>query len=44
MEQCAKSKMNFLGLHTYHNEPTAWPGLGRIVALHHHPSTLCQSR
>lgn len=24
MEQIAKQKMNFLGLHTYHNEPTVW--------------------
>ena len=24
MEQIAKQKMNFIGLHTYHNEPTVW--------------------
>ena len=24
MEQISRQKMNFLGLHTYHNEPTVW--------------------
>lgn len=30
MEQASRQKMNFLGLHTYHNEPTVWQDSANI--------------
>ena len=49
MEQISKQKMNFLGLHTYHNEPTVWqdsanashfdPESGNITNVKTYPGT-----